>query len=877
MKIDSKFIRCSLGFLAFSFLICPNSFSGEKSETSQISLPPAYIVPNFHPASCGWLTNWSTERNYCANSYLDHLDRVRDDSNYQFVLSECNTMIAIQNFAPQRFEELKTRIKEGRVELPNAFFLEPTINLSGGEALVKMGIEGLRWQQQVMGVSPRFCWAIDVCGTHEQMPQICAGLGLEALIYTRCNRSDKSVFWSASPDGSKIMTFVPGHYSDFGQVFHAKEQLTDSQLAELQQNLSKKTETTPSGLPLLVLGGYGDYSLAPANPQNPTTFLNQWKAYNPNSKVQFSTFTRYFDAVKSAVQSGTTNLPLIEGGTGYTFDSFWIESPRVKSWYRRDEHALQTAETLSAISSLSGSYSYPVQSLYNSWLLMLLNMDRNTLWGSAGGMVFEHETSWDARDRFEWVEKNTGVISGSATQELTGKGKSVGLFNAANWKRNDPIRLKLPSGLSFAGVSAEAVSDGTTICRIPITSVGVQGMNTENKPVMPPKEIPLPATIETKFYSVKVDPSTGAITSLKIKPSGKEMLSGPANVLVAEKRMGIGDPGDFMAPRPTRPRLASSNDFKTDITVSEGSLAFTVKVKSEFYGGAPSIRLMRFYKDFQRIDFETELNDLPDLTVVVAEFPLSQMPQEIRRGIPFGFSHAPWAKPDENLHGLPKGIQPAVRWSDYAFPDGSGIALLDHGLSGREINEKTPVIYLYNATEKYYGYVNPWLSGKGKHHLEYALVPHAGAWNSSRIPQMAWEYNCPVTLTEECAIAAPRSFVQTSDNLILEVIRRDGSEIELRLSECMGSAGIARVTVNLPHLSAALTDLLGGHPQPLKGKGSYTFAIRPQQIITMRLKTQSAVEQIKPLLAWDEMVPQPKRASLNSYLKDKKGHPPKGN
>ena len=45
---------------------------------------PVHVVPNFHPASCGWLTDWSTERNYCANSYFDHLERVRDDPAYRF-------------------------------------------------------------------------------------------------------------------------------------------------------------------------------------------------------------------------------------------------------------------------------------------------------------------------------------------------------------------------------------------------------------------------------------------------------------------------------------------------------------------------------------------------------------------------------------------------------------------------------------------------------------------------------------------------------------------------------------------------------------------------------------------------------------------------
>lgn len=875
--MKSKFKNYSLGYLAFSLLIGATTFAQEKPAISKDSLPPAYVVPNFHPASCGWLTNWSTERNYCANSYLDHLDRVRDDASYQFVLSECNNMIAIQNFAPERFEEIKARIKEGRVELPNAFFLESTINLSGGEALVKMGIEGLRWQQQVMGVSPRFCWAIDVCGTHEQMPQICSGLGLEGLIYTRCSRSTKTIFWSESPDGSKIMTFVPGHYSDFREFFHATEALTEKQLEKLRQNLSKKTETTPSGAPLLVLGGYGDYSLAPANHGNPTEFLSQWKIFNPNSNVQFSTFSKYFDVVKSSVQSGKTELPIVRGGTGYTFDSFWIECPLVKSWYRRDEHALQTAEMLSTISSLKARYQYPVQSLYHSWLLMLLNMDRNTLWGSAGGMVFEHETSWDARDRFEWVEKKTATIHDSTTRQLLGKGNDIGLFNAANWKRNDPLRLKLPVGTRLQGIPCEAAPNGTTICQISMPSVGLQGIKLQKKPATKPKEIPLPKTIETKFYSVCIDVTTGAIRSLKIKPSGRELLSGPANVLVAEKWVGKSDPGNFTYPRPQRPKLTSSNDFKSTIKVTDGPLSITVQVKSEFYGGAASCRLMRFYKDYQRIDFETELNDIPDLTVVIAEFPLAQKPLEIRRGIPFGFSHASWSKPNENLYGLPNGIQPAVRWSDYAFADGSGVAILDRGLSGREINGKTPVIYLYNATEKYCGYVNPWLSGKGKHLLEYALVPRAENWNVARIPQMAWEYNCPVTIAPDCGTKSPQSFVKTSDNVIIEVIRRDGADIELRLAECLGKAGTAEVTVNLPHVSAALTDMLGGHPQPLNGKNSYTFLVRPQQIITMRLRTLSTVDEIKPLMAWDELVPKAKCAALNNYMKEKKGHPPIGN
>src|SRR5450631_4464373 len=80
-----------------------------------------------------------------------------------------------------------------------------------------------------------------------------------------------------------------------------------------------------------------------------------------------------------------------------------------------------------------------------------------------------------------------------------------------------------------------------------------------------------------------------------------------------------------------------------------------------------------FYQHNPRIDFETEVEDLPNLTVLVAEFPLAGNVDEVRRGIPFGFSHGAWAKPNPELHGWTKGIVPAVRWSHYALAGGGGV------------------------------------------------------------------------------------------------------------------------------------------------------------------------------------------------------------
>jgi alpha-mannosidase len=833
-----------------------------------------FIVPNFHPASCGWLTTFSKERVYCANSYLSHLDRVRDDPNYSFVLSEVNNIIAIMEFQPNRIPELKQRIKEKRVELVNGYFLESAINLSGGEALVRQGVMGLRWYKKMFGVTPRFSWNIDVCGTHDQVPQIATGLGLEALVYCRKNPTGKTMYWSESPDGSRVLTLSPGHYSEAHPIFVSKSPLNDDELKELNKYFDAQNPITPEGAPVLILGGSGDYSVAPLVKEYPSLLQKQMA----DRKLHFTTLSQYLDAVIPGIQSERTKIPTLKGGTAYDFDAFWIENPRVKTLYRTNEHALQAAEALAAIASLKGKYEYPIGPLSNCWILMCLNMDRNTIWGSAGGMVFENEKSWDALDRFNWVNKTTDEVFTAAGSSVNDAGDQIGLFNPLNWKRTDPVVLKLPQGQSLEGTLCEGLSDGTVLCRPDLASMSIKGLKISPQGPASPRTVDMPAVIETKHYSVVIDSKTGAITSLKLKKSERELLAAPANVIVAERPTAkmASDPGDMMPTRSQRTRLATSSDQPSAIQVKQGPLAITVEVTGAFYGGGTLRRVARFYNDHPRIDFETELNDVPNFTVVVSEFPLADDILEVRRAIPYGFSHGAWSKPNANPHGWTKGIVPAVRWIDFSLSNGGGFAILDRGLSGRELNDRTPIIFLLNAEDKYAGYENAWLSGKGRHVLEYSIVPRDGDWKDACIPQMAWEYNRAPVVIGSPTSSASQSFLETSENVIVEGFRRESDHIEIRLVECLGLPGTAKVKLDLPHRNAMLTDLTGRKLSTLAESSPYSFPVRPQQIVTLHFATASALPEAEPVKSWDAFVPKQKLPALHAYDPNLIGHPPFG-
>ncbi len=207
---------------------------------------------------------------------------------------------------------------------------------------------------------------------------------------------------------------------------------------------------------------------------------------------------------------------------------------------------------------------------------------------------------------------------------------------------------------------------------------------------------------------------------------------------------------------------------------------------------------------------------------------------------------------------------------------GGGVALLDRGLSGRELNGRSAAIYLINSEDKYWGYENSWLSGKGKHRTPFAILPHSEAWDQAAVARAAWEYNREPVLIAERAGIQTKSFLATSDNVIVEAMRREGSHIEVRLAECLGQSGQADLTLSLPHSRVAFTDLTGKHISNQGKSSHYNFKVRPQQIVTLHFETAAAVTEPEVVTKWDAFVPEHKLPALHAYDPSLIGHPPFG-
>ena len=181
------------------------------------------------------------------------------------------------------------------------------------------------------------------------------------------------------------------------------------------------------------------------------------------------------DALLPGVTSGKIELPTVRTGTSYTFDSFWIENPRVKHGIAATSTRCKSAEMLATIASLKSDFAYPVQPLYHAWLQMLLNMDRNTLWGSAGGMVFEMKPPGTPRIGSSGWSSKAPPRSPPPRKPLVGERQGGCAVQSGELAPHRSAAPESSREHHLGGAKCEAAGDGTIFCQLEIPATGIVG------------------------------------------------------------------------------------------------------------------------------------------------------------------------------------------------------------------------------------------------------------------------------------------------------------------------------------------------------------------------------------------------------------------
>ena len=240
------------------------------------------------------------------------------------------------------------------------------------------------------------------------------------------------------------------------------------------------------------------------------------------------------------------------------------------------------------------------------------------------------------------------------------------------------------------------------------------------------------------------------------------------------------------------------------------------------------------YDDLPRVDFETRLLGFPGhdgiLNVV---FPLRN--QE-KTKIYYETNNTATARPD--------GMYQAQSWVDLES-SGRGVALLNQGTSGYQIESGVAKLMLLRSITNYQGYYSPQAAQTGSHTFKYSLYSHEGNWAEGGVVEQAHSFNSPLQVipTDEHAGALPAKYSFLSVNkghFEVTALKRaeQGMDVVLRGYETANQNEKVQLTLRLPVQKGQPADLL---EQVLPGPsvalhdGSMELTCKPSEFLTLRL------------------------------------------
>ncbi len=200
----------------------PSTPRSAKPRASSRSSTPSSQQANIDLAGnahidAAWLWPRTETIDVVNRTFTTALQLMNEYPDYTYTQSAAQYNEWMADKYPDLNDQISQRIKEGRWEIVGGMWVEPDLNLPGGESLVRQLLVGQRYFQQQYGVTARIGWNPDSFGYNWQLPQIYKRSGLDYFVTQKMHWNDTNqlpfrLFWWESPDGSKVLTYFPTDY-----------------------------------------------------------------------------------------------------------------------------------------------------------------------------------------------------------------------------------------------------------------------------------------------------------------------------------------------------------------------------------------------------------------------------------------------------------------------------------------------------------------------------------------------------------------------------------------------------------------------------------------------------------------------------------------
>ncbi|MEV6526116.1 NEW3 domain-containing protein [Longispora sp. NPDC051575] len=380
-----------------------------------------------------------------------HIDLALRDPDYRFVLAEIDYLKPYFDVHPERKEDLRRLLREGRVELMGGTYNEPSTNLTGAETTIRNIVYGIGYQRGILHGDPQTAWQLDVFGHDPQFPGYLADAGLTGSAWARGPfhqwgpiqknfrdaKGDATVmqfpseFEWISPSGLGVLThYMPNHYSA-GWWMDSSATLEEAEQAvfQLYRNLKPVAATKHILLPVGT-----DYT-----PPNKwvTAIHRSWAEKYVWPRFRCAIPRDFLDGVRS--QIGRPAPQTRDMNPVYTGkDVSYIDTKQAQ---RAGEVAVTDAEKLATIASLHGLGRYPEAAIDKVWRQLAYGAHHDAITGSESDQVYiDLLAGW--REAFDLASDVRDRALDALTGQIALDGESVVVANTLGFDRTGLVRVR---------------------------------------------------------------------------------------------------------------------------------------------------------------------------------------------------------------------------------------------------------------------------------------------------------------------------------------------------------------------------------------------------------------------------------------------------
>jgi alpha-mannosidase len=780
--------------------------------------PELYAFGHGH-LDVAWLWPLAETERKAARTFSSQLELLDEYPGHRFLQSEPHLYWMVKRLYPDLYKRIQKAVRSGQLIAEGAMWVEPDMNIAGGEALVRQCIHGKRFFREELGVECEMLWLPDVFGYSAALPQILQGCGVKyfatAKIFWNYHGGENfphNVFTWEGIDGTTVLAHLFGGYGGDGTAGTAIDRWNGR-----QQKMGNKR--------MYFCYGHGDGGGGPTRDHVESVLrlkdLEGVPRVNVTSPVQF---------FKDVEKEGGPTQRYVGELYFQAHRGTYTSQARTKRGNRKSEYALREAEVWASVAAVRTGFRTPLAELDTMWKAVLLNQFHDILPGSSIARVYE-----EAEKSFTEVIDGAGAIASRARTALIGKGKAVTAFNSLNWPR--AALVELPQG----ALGAEAADgtpldcqtiDGRLHAEAAIPSLGwttVRGVAKET--AAPTRASVVKATaqgLENERLRVRFD-ARGRIASLFDKEADRELAAGPCNDLKLYKDIPCNwdawdlDIGYMQLP------IEQTAAAKIEV-VSQGALAGIVRIVRKI-GNSLVTQTVTLRRGSRRVDFHTVVDWQESHKLLKVAFPVEVHSNEALHEIQFGHVR----RPNHHSRQYDEDRFEVAHHKWVALcEEGRGVAVINDSKYGVNVLGKSINLSLLRAPK-----APDMHADQGRQEFTYSVFAWNGSLRDSGLVNEAYDLNIPAT-TAAGDGGEESVFTTDAPGVVVEAVKpaEDGSgDIVVRLYEATRTATRCTLTTTLPVKSAALCTMLEDktlRKLPLK-KGAMALEFHPFEIQTVRL------------------------------------------